>query len=405
MKLNKALMVAMSSVVGLFANSDSTDLIADRPSAYPNPHASQHGDRHNQQKVDQPDQRIHLAFAGDYLYWQPYFSNLPFAQRVPVTIDPQQLSDATGVQSQGYAAQNFQFSGDSGFRIGAEYTSDWNNFGLDFEWTSFHTAQTNRVSDTAPLSSGITPAGYTTGFLPHYANAWQYGASSNASRNKLGNVHSVKSDMKIKFDSFDYKVSTFYRPATWAQLKFGLGIRNVFTNLSMRNTFQGNKWGMNDTTVPVSQPPYNTLVERSMQTYDTIGPVMTANGKVDIVDGFRFVNGMGLSYQVGQLKNRLETSLSGNGGTVVSGFKNYKTTIKPMYDLDLGLQYEYLNDDKTLGLLLEFAYEIHVLPDFMQFAYQERAAGNVDQMWTNPIVDVISDISMQGFRARAGFSF
>lgn len=76
-----------------------------------------------QSECQQPDQRYGVSLSGDYLYFVPYFSRMPYAQQDDTAFDT--VPDSSGVRTGSATIKEIDVAGDSGYRITGSYQSDW----------------------------------------------------------------------------------------------------------------------------------------------------------------------------------------------------------------------------------------------------------------------------------------
>ena len=375
-----------------------------------------------QQPMQQEDQRYGFTVMGDYLYWVPYFSNMPFAQKN--NLEYQTTFDASGVLQPGnVTTQNVDMGGDSGFRIAAKYQSDWQTVGFSAAWTRFHTTDTNKTSNDAIEGNYNNNVGYN-GAIQGY---WNSPEMSSGPYGELPAPNDVMGDVvfqadgkfQIKFDQLDFVFNTLYKPTDWCRVMPGMGLRSLLTTMKLTATQLSNKWGQ----AKVAEAPFNTAKQVMTQSFDTVGLVAGMGSEFDISDGFKVVSNLALAYTIGTMKETNTSTVAmafpvgsvadGTDGAKYQRLRSDRTTFKPQVDLDLGLQYEWLNDEKTFGLLLELAYEMHYLPNFVQFIRTDRQTAT--QVYSNltgytfvrndRAVAEWSDLMFQGLRARVGISF
>lgn len=415
--------------LGLFANSanaSSETAAAESVVSYSNQQSgsmrngrNQYDDQvqvRGQQPMEQEDQRYGFYIMGDYLYWVPYFSNMPYAQRVNFAnaTFPNPSNDTGVLEPGNVTTQNIDMSGDSGFRILASYQSDWQTVGFTAAWTRFHSTDTNGASNDAITGSYGSNAGYNDAIQGYWNNLDTISGPINTPTDV---VFQANGKFQVKFDQLDFIFNTRYCPNDWVQIFPGMGLRSLLTTMQLTATQTSNKWGDNK----VAEAPFNTAQQVMKQKFDTVGLVANINSRFDIYEGFRVVTGLALAYTIGNLQETNTSSVTQQTGTAAAAAANGdvskyqrlrsdRNTFKPQVDADIGLQYEWINDEKTFGFLLEVAYEMHYLPNFIQFI---RAAGPSAPLGStteiplqqNNVIAEWSDLMFQGLRARAGISF
>lgn len=251
-----------------------------------------------------------------------------------------------------------------------------------------HTTYENRATNN--LQEALTTANQQ-GVLFGY---WNNGASTNSIISSNTDVITVaKGKMHISFDEMDFIFTTYRQPSDWAKVTMGAGIRSLLTKFVLTAIQVSNRWG-NDTLV--IEPPFNTAKQVLTQKLNTVGLVGVIEGTFDIYKGLKVVSGMSLAFNVGKSEGTNVMTVNNPDRPVSSTLiDNPGTTVKPQFDGDIGLQYEWINTDKTFGLLVEVGYEAHYMPNFVQ--YIRSSDGKV--------LSEETDFSIQAFRARAGISF
>lgn len=352
--------------------------------AQPSRNGAQSPSMHSHQESAQEDQRYGFHVFGDYLYWKPYLSNTPWA--LVTNNSENDPIPADGVQKITYNNLPFTFSGDSGFRLGAGDRSDWHKLGFDVEWTRFHTTSRESVSNNA----------FEEGFANNNENPKAITGIWSAPRTvPTGVAYFSRANGTLKIDQIDFIFSTMYSPVKWFEVVPGVGIRTYLSTFELDTLIETNRWG--DTNV-VSAPPVNQEFITVTQDFDSVGALFSLRSAFDIYGGLRSVADFALGLVSGNLKNSTKNQRIELGASVDDLQIENKDTIKTIIDFDLGLQYEWFNDPKNFGILLEVAYEVHFLPDFLQPLLLRNTA-------FTRVFDYRSDLSFQGVRARAGISF
>ena len=342
-----------------------------------------------------------VSMYGDYLYLKPYVSQLPWAQST------QGHTSTAAIGWADYSSLdqiNFAFNGDSAFRIGAAYESEWNTIGFAVDWMSFHSSQTNRRQATAQNANtpngGAAVAVAADRLFPFWADNF------TVEGNSPGSVYSAKATMQMNFDFVDYRVTSVVHPASFVQMTPNLGIRTLYTTNNLKTEFIYNTWagGL------VADGLRNTLTTKSKQDYNAIGPILGSRALFEIVDGFRFVTDASFSYVVGQNKSSILEYFLQNSFPRQEFVKDDQSYFKTLYDLQVGLQYEWMTDERDFGLMFEVAYEAHYFPNFISYIDHNYGLGGTgsNQRGTslNPtIANFVSDFAMQGLHVRGGMSF
>lgn len=402
MKGNTLLALAILPFVGALSADSATQIAYgndhdsrdNRVAVRPAPGTDQHG----------PDQFEHdntygVSLYGDYIYMKPYVSNMPWAQSSQGSTTSAEIGWA---QYSTLDAINFAFNGDSAFRIGAAYESEWNTIGFAVDWMSFHSTQTNRRqgADGTRQSTAAGQPEEANRILPFYTDDYLTPGQV------VGGVANARGTFGIKFDTVDYRMTSDIQPTTYVHLQPTLGIRTLYSRNSLDTTFWYNLLG----TAIINDGDSNTLDTYLSQKYNAIGTLMGSRALFEIADGFRFVTDCAFSYVVGQNKTDYSAYLTYLPGSRAEAVKDYQTYFKSMYDLQAGLQYEWMTDERDFGLLFEVAYEAHFYPQFIAFFRHAigRGAGGATErgISLNPAVEqLISDYAMQGLHVRGGMTF
>ncbi len=353
-------------------------------------HYNTYGATHEHQSND--DQRCGVGLFGDLLYWKPYFSNTPYYMGANRLNQNQPRPD--GITALEYTPQVIDMNADLGFRIGGSYSNDWHKISFTSSWTRFHTSQrfiqmndrlTNTDSSDIANPVAIDPFWGSNLTIPEGTN------------------FKLSSNQTIKLDQFDFLFSTLFKMNDWLKVSPGGGIRGFLSTVAFKNTFTKNT----NNTDRVFGPPFNASTENVRQRYYAVGALMSLANQFDLTHGFSCINSLQLGFLVGDCENK--SILTRNGESALrdinagSGRVNTLTqsniTVKPALDVDLGLQYEFLNAAKTFGFNLQVAYEAHILPDFLQFVYVRDTTSLVR------VFNYRGDLIFQGMRARCGISF
>lgn len=412
--------------IGLFAssgNASSETAAAESVVSYSNQNGNMNNSRHyddqvqvrGQQHMEQEDQRYGFSVMGDYLYWVPYFSNMPYAQKNNLGFQTVP-TDAGEYLPGNIVTQNIDMSGDSGFRLTAGYQSDWQTVGFTAAWTRFHSTNTNKTTNDGITGSYASNNGYS-GAIQGWWNTDEMTAGPIDDDDIGDVVYQATGTFDLKFDQLDFVFSTMYKPKDWCVIEPGMGLRALLTTMQLRATQVSNKWGENK----VAEAPFNTARQVMTQDFDSVGLVGNMHSKFELSEGFSVVSSFALAYTVGDMKETNKSTVvqptietENIDAAKYQSLRSSNTVFKPQFDVDLGLQYEWINDEKTFGLLLELAYEMHYLPNFMQFI---RSDGNESLGVINDDFDGAanqrrdravtewSDLMFQGLRARAGISF
>ena len=402
-------LLALSVVpVGLFAGSQDNN-------SYSAQHTMHTKDAHTNDMAahaamhEEPG--VGLSVFGDYLYWKPYFSNLPYAIQYPYLQPAGQAFnnaqvDSNGVLNQKFVNNNFAFSGDSAFRIGANYQSDWQSFGLGVVWTSFSSSDTNRRSNSAVLTKGTADFRFGDAVVPWWDSEITVGEGLN-SQNNLGTPFATRATTTIKLDFVDYAVNTQYSPVSWLKFHPSFAIRTMYSSMNFRqvtnrnrNTRSGNVAGA---------PPWVVATDNNNQKFNAVGLLGGVTTDFSLYEGFKLFSGAHFSYNAGHMKVTRSIDVSESaagvaGHVLTSGSqKADQTMILPVSDFDVGLEYSWADDDNNFGLNMQVAYEMHLLPGYQNFVYQ--SASIVLTNFVPQAIRYTGDLTIQGLRLRAGIAF
>jgi len=349
--------------------------------------------RHTQQQSMNQDERVGLDVFGDFLLWKPYFSNTPYALGGSRLNQAQPRPDGiTGITYEPYL---IDFNPGVGFRIGAAYSNDWNKISFSTSWTRFHAHQQEIDMNDRLVNQAESDLGNPVVIDPFWG--------ANSTIPEGGTNFKLVSDQYIKIDQLDFVFATRMGLNKWLSIKPGAGIRAYLSTVSFKNRFTKNVRNFNRVFVP----PFSGSTETVSQRYYSLGALLSLKNEFDVGHGLSIINDIDLSLLVGSCKNK--SVLGRQGPSVLPGYDestHYQTTlveneptIKPVFDFDLGFQYEYTNTPKTWGYYLQVAYEAHILPDFVEFILLRDTTSQV-RMFT-----YIGDLAFQGMRARAGITF
>lgn len=353
---------------------------------YPSRNTQRNQNQQVQTNQSQPNNAIlegsEFSIFGDYLYWQPYFSNMPWANilnnsqndPIPPDLVPKKIVEAASTT----------FSGASGFRLGAGYRNTWHMLGVNAEYTRFHTASTSTTSNDH-LHNRVADAQAAKAI-----NTWWTDIAD------AGSIFSASVTSTLHIDQIDLLFSTVFKPVEWFTIIPGAGARGFISLIKMEMEFLRNTWGVDATTTP----PFNTNNTLLEQQFHSIGALFSLRSVFDIGWGLASFIDFDVAFQVGETKDSNYDDRLDPRGSVVQNYIHNTTTIKPLIDCALGLEYTYPDIVKGFGILLQAAYEIHVYPDFYQPVYY--LAGN--EVFAK-VVDYRSDLTIQGLRIRAGINF
>lgn len=394
-------LLALSVVpVGLFAGTQHG------AQTHSTPHDASHKNVDMTQTMKE-EPGVGLSVFGDYLYWKPYFSNLPYAIDYPF-LHPENVNtaangtnwDTNGVLTQKFVNTNFVFSGDSAFRIGAHYQSDWQTFGMGVEWTSFNSSDTNRRTDMSAVENADTTVNNGNAIAPWWASQINtFGTDISTD----GVPFATKATTTIKLNFVDYMVNTEYTPVSWMKLVPSLAIRTLYSSMNFR---QITNYNTNQVTSAgaVAAPPYLTTTDNNNQKFNSVGIMGGMQTNFCLYDGLSLFAGAQFSYNAGSMQVTRKTDSSvGNQVVIYGSQKSQQDTFLPVTDTELGLQYAWADDENNFGIMMQAAYEMHYLPKFQNFIYQQSAM-NVAH-FPQQAIRYTGDLSIQGLRLRAGFAF
>lgn len=341
----------------------------------------------NSSKDDHPYGHNHYFVYGDFLYWQPFCNDLTWGYLIQ--------NPSAGSYTQQY---RFAFNWNIGFRVGFQFTTNWQDINLDANWTNFHNnSKTTKQNTTILRSSTSSTQNY--GLQGDGDAVFDLTPTPPGFSLPLG--WKITASYTMDFDQYDFTIKKNCHITDRFKIKPLIGVRGLifnhyFTCQSITNTYNRSF---------VTTPPFDYSEIKQKNNSNALGVLFGIDNALDFGKGFSLVL-MG-DFFIGYGKNNSYFWNFNNVGGTQSAYDyifEKSNSMKSMIDVAAGLSWKKGLFKNALDLMFSASYEFHYIFQNPTFIYLNPArSDNQDQ--ATSFQDMSKSCGFQGLAIRGGIGF
>lgn len=330
----------------------------------------------------------HYTVIGEMLYLKPYLGGLPWTYEgnlSGLSVGP----SPTDQQSISEKIQNINLDFDFGFRLGVGFNTTWMKMENQLTWMRLHT-QTSQTLPQGIFTSNADLAGSPLIYIPYWVNR---AAINEAGQSNVALLN-VQESTNFKWDLIDavskIPLSALKR-ATFSPL---FGLRGLIYQMNSNLLQNSNAYGDTITLTP----PFNTYIIKLKQRFNAVGLIGGLDSDVNFGYGLHLsaLFDAALVYGNSKASNRFISNVPLDlpvvfPQNIIMRVQNYK--FKPMFDFQVTLSWNINTANDRLGLNVHLGYELHYMPNFIEYKAQTRIDLNK------------RNLMLQGLNTGLGISF
>lgn len=327
---------------------------------------------------------------GDYLYWEAREDQLTYAQDlnggINSLINPFQNGNVPNELDINISTYDADFNWKSGFRVGAGYYLNCNNWDFQIFWTRLHETTNANITD---LNSGIIPSNIPLAILFNIV-------STIISEGAIPPVLASGAHNKwhFHFDNIDFQVGkSFYNCCNVAIRPF-VGVKGAWIDQKLASRYDGVTL-----TIETNAMPIGVNVKKT-NNFHAVGPSLGIGLAWQFFSDFSLIGDFSFATLYGKFQNRIRSTLTDNtvGVQVVANIRDNKHRFRPMVAGNIGVEWNNCCWD-CAQFILGISYEVQYW--WNQWQIPSSAEVALLTGGTSPQ----GDLSLQGLTVHAGVAF